>query len=292
MLLSTTTGPVARVYGEQKALEMIKTAGFDAYDLMLGKNDDEFIDIFAGDNYVAVAKEMRAYADSIGLVCNQCHSPERTSTMDPKETEDRFQNVVRSLEIASILGAKIVVVHPNQHITYRENVQKLFEQNMRFYTRLIPYCEKWNVKIGVENMWHYNKAAGRIMHSTCATPAEFLGYLETINSPWIVACLDLGHTELVDESNPYMIRTLGHKYLKALHVHDNDLYNDNHTLPYNGKIDWNAIYDALAGIEYEGDLTYEVCSFFTQFPQELWQDVLTFMVKVGRHMITQIQNRK
>ena len=44
-----------------------------------------------------------------------------------------------------------------------------------------------------------------------------------------------------------MIRALGGKRVKALHVHDNDLVRDVHTLPFTRKIDWDRGYDGTKG---------------------------------------------
>ena len=67
---------------------------------------------------------------------------------------------------------------------------------MKFYRRLLPYCEEYGIKIAVENMWQY---PGMISHSTCSRPEEFIQYVDGISSQWAVACLDIGHTVLVRE---------------------------------------------------------------------------------------------
>ena len=63
-----------------------------------------------------------------------------------------------------------------------------------------------------------------------------------------------------------MIRALGGKRVKALHVHDNDLVRDVHTLPFTRKIDWDEVMTALKDIGYDGELTFEADTFLSQFP--------------------------
>ena len=50
------------------------------------------------------------------------------------------------------------------------------EQNYRFIRSLVPYAEKFNINVVVENMWqHYD---GRINYSTCADPEEHCAYVD------------------------------------------------------------------------------------------------------------------
>ena len=86
---------------------------------------------------------------------------------------------------------------------------------MEFYRSLIPYCEEYNIKVALENMWQYPRT---ISHSTCSRPAEFVKYMDELNNPCFVACLDVGHAMLVKEKPDDMIRALGGQRLQALHM--------------------------------------------------------------------------
>lgn len=101
------------------------------------------------------------------------------------------------MEAASILGAQVIVVHPIQHLTYAEYPNELFEMNVKFYKSLIPYCEKFGIKVAVENMWQYNNVNKVITDSTYSRAWEFYKYIDTADSEWIVGCLDIGHASLV-----------------------------------------------------------------------------------------------
>jgi sugar phosphate isomerase/epimerase len=82
-----------------------------------------------------------------------------------------------------------------------------------------------------------------------------------------------------------MIRGLGAKRLKALHVHDTDGYRDLHTLPFTSKNDFALIMKLLSEIGYEGDLTFEADQFYAGFPLDIYPDVAAFMNTVGRQLI-------
>ncbi len=285
MLLSTTTSAMSRYMPLEEAIKIIKSAGFDAYDLTFCSLPNDHA--LYGDNRMEEAKRLKAEADEIGIICNQAHAPFPTSTGDDKKDGQIFELVVRSMEVAAYLGAKIIVVHPKQHLKYAENSEELFALNMSFYRNLLPYAKEYGIKIATENMfqWHHN--ASVCLDSTCSQPKEFIKYVDEINDSYLVACVDIGHAGLVDVDPCEMIRRLGYR-VGCLHVHDNNKIHDHHTLPYLGKIDWDGVTAALREIGYEGDFTYEADSFLSTFPQELHPSCERLMHDVGRHLISMI----
>lgn len=288
MLLSTQTDYLARHYGDEQAIRTLAEVGFDAFDLSLFAMNSNPDYAMNGENFREYAKHLRAVADECGIVCNQSHAPFPTSFGDEEKDEKMFQMVVRAMEAAAIVGAKIIVVHPKQHLDYRTHAAELKEMNMEFYRRLIPYCEKFGIKVATENMWQYNNAAGHIRDSVCSRPYEFADYLNELNSPWIVACLDVGHVVLTNENLANAIRTLGGKHLQALHVHDNDHRDDCHTMPFLGRIDFNELTSTLREIGYQGDFTFEADSFFRSMPEELLTEAYALLHKSGRYLISKI----
>jgi len=291
MLLSTQNEVLLKTFGFEKAVTILKNAGYDAYDMSLFEMFTKADECpFNKEDYVEYTKGLRAYADSLGMPCNQAHAPFASSQGDEKD-EWRFETIVRSMEIASILGAKCIVVHPKIHLPYITEKKTLWDMNIAFYKRLIPYCEQFGIKVALENMWQYNHKGKRIIDCVCSRPEEFLKYLETLNSPWLVACLDIGHAALTDEDIPTFIRTLGKKHLQALHVHDVDFRDDRHTLPYTMDIEWAPVLDALAEIGYEGDLTFEADVFIRKLPAPLVETGVKFMADVGRYMVNTVTEK-
>lgn len=292
MLLSTTTEFSARKISEKDAIELIAKAGFSAYDMSLfelTKNDEYH---FNRDDYVKSAKELRAFADSLGIVCNQSHAPFPSSVGDEVKDKEIYEKIIRAIEIASILGAKIIVVHPKQHLNYAEHPEELFEMNVEFYRSLVPYCEKFGIKVAVENMWQCNNGNNVPSDSTCSRAWEFCKYLDAIDSEWIVGCLDIGHVSLMKADIPEFIRKMGNKRLQALHIHDTDFKADKHTLPFMEKIDYIAVCKALAEIDYKGDFTYEADTFYRGKPVELYPATAKYMCEVGKYLVGEIENNR
>ena len=285
MLLSTQTGTVFAAYGIDKGIELYKEAGYDALDFSF--MDPEY---YSSERTKDYFEEIRKKSEECGLCFNQAHAPFHSSFADEEATKQRFKDIAKSIEYASYLGIKNIVVHPCQHLEYRTEKEKLFEINMDFYNRLKPYCEEYGVHVAVENMWQ--SVGNKILHSTCSSPEEFIRYIDELNSEWFVACLDLGHSMLVCNEPKDFIRALGSKRLKALHVHDVDGIKDLHTLPYFGMIDWDSVAEALADIGYTGDFTFEADGFISGKPKELYPQMEKTMVDTGRYIINKFNNYK
>ncbi len=288
MLLSMPTSVLSERIGVEKTIQLIKNAGFDAFDFSqfdIRSNPDSPLN---RDNYAEYAHSLRQFADKAGIQCNQSHAPFPSSCGDAEKDGLFYEQIIRSIEIASILGAKIIVVHPKQHLRYARNAKKLIEINREFYRSLIPYAEKYNIKIAVENMWQSKKVFGyKIIDSTCSSPEEFCEYIDFQNSPWICGCLDIGHIPLVRRDISDFILKMGAR-IEALHVHDNNLLRDNHTFPYLNKIDYEPVLKALHDIGYQGDLTFEANYFFKRVPDDLLLPAAKYLAEIGRYMISQI----
>lgn len=291
MLLSAHTGPINKKFTLKESIKIISDAGFDAYDLS-AYSETAKEELCFGGNWREKALELRKYADSLGIVCNQSHAVMPSSVGEPQKDKELFEEIIWDMEVASVLGAKIIVVHPKQHFNYADNAEELFNINMEFYKSLIPYCEKFNIKIATENMFQWHHAPNCAKDSTCSRAWEFCKYVDAVDSEWIVGCLDLGHTALVEADTADFIHQLGNKRLQALHVHDNNKIHDEHTLPFLRSMDFVQITKALGEIDYKGDFTYELDYFYKNFPKELYPAITKLAEQVGRYLINEIENNR
>ncbi len=288
MLLSGSMAMLMPDFTCEECVEIMTEAGFDGLDFPFFRKEFH-IEECEGKEFENRLKKLKAMAEEKGARFNQAHAPEGSSIADEEWTKRRFREIVRSMKNASILGADIIVVHPMQHLPYCEEgvPEKLFEMNMDFYNRLKPYCEEYGIKVALENMWQL-PAGKKIDHSTCSRPDEFIKYLEGLNSQWFTGCLDIGHAALVSEDPAEFIRKMGSNRLKALHVHDVDGWDDSHTIPYQGIINWEKVASALKEIGYEGDFTYETTAFLTRTPKSLKTSGTRFAADIGRYIIDKI----
>lgn len=287
MKLVTTTLFANRYINDQveavkTAIKMIKQAGFDGFDLSLEKmlsNDSAF-----NIDHIKTAKEIKEYADGLNIKCYQAHAPfYHVFTED--DANKLYPYLVKSLEICNIIDCPILVIHPCNSLT-DEQTHKLY------FEKLIPIAEGLNVKIATENMYNWSFAENHCYPSACGTVERFNNQIDLAKSDYLVACVDIGHAEMKGPNYPMadvLIKSLGHDRVKCLHVHDNDLIHDEHTLPFHGNIKWDNVIKALKEIDYDGNFTFEADNFFKKYPFELVQSALNHMHDIGRYFIKRIK---
>lgn len=290
--------------GYERKVELYAAAGFDAIDFsMFGMRNDLKCDILKSDDYRKIAEYLRKTANNAGLTVNQTHAPFKFNLKDwndPVVYRDTiYPMLVRSLEVSAILGADICVMHPLHHFTYKGREEEIFNINMDFYRSLIPYCREWNIKVGIENMWQEDPKHRTITHDVCSHKEEFVRYIDTLDSEYMVACLDVGHVGLPtaqeDEVEDFIL-ALGHDRLKALHIHDNNYCTDQHTVPFAGKLNWAKIAEALGKIDYTGDFTYEIydanVGFICGTPNEFLPTALKYIADIGKYIISDVEQNR
>ena len=299
MRLTLNIGGLVRLYGNERAAEMAAAAGFEAVDYDLTAMEKNTSDIWHSEGYAEEAKRIREIFEKAGVPIAQTHTPFRFTRWADKEYYDSFilPTMKLSVEVSALLGANVAVVHPLHYMKYAGHEEEIFEMNMTYYRELIPVAEKFGIKVAVENMFQMDDFRGLIAHDTCSRIEEFIRYVDTLDHKNIIACLDVGHVGLPrpDGKEAWdFIRALGHDRLKSLHIHDNDYKNDQHLLPFYGRIDWDKVTEALGEIDYDGDFTYEVGTFprLNRVGEEFAQTELNYMASVGKHLVAKIERSR
>lgn len=272
MKISTELGSISQRVGREKAIEMAAKAGFDAFDFSMvtlaGYDNTQGCripnpdDPLSSPEYLQYVRHLRQVADDNGLPCNQSHAP--------FPVRDAFVRsmLLRAIECTAEIGGKICVIHPNN--------DKSAEENADMYRELLPFAKSCGVKIATENMWNWDDKKGHARPAACSHHDDFLAHIEAVNDPFLVACVDVGHAQMrgLNTSAVDMIRTLKH-HVQALHIHDNDLINDNHQIPFSLNIDYAPIVKALKDIDYTGYFTLEANAHFKANPgQDTFSGVL------------------
>lgn len=295
MRLVTTTDFLSAHFGMESTIDVLADAGFDCIDFSTFSSEEYYTEAHPASYYT----ELRARAEARGLSFVQAHAPFNSSFPEEARTEKRFHEIVCSMKNASRLGVKNIVVHPYQHLTFWEDgiPDRLFEINMAFYRRLMPYAEEYGIRVCTENM--YQQEGVIVQHSACSKPYDMNRYFDAMKHPLFGCCLDVGHAVLVREDPSAFAREMGKERLACLHVHDVDGMHDNHTLPYfgavyewdshmgeyTGGVNWKRFMQTLAAAGYTGDLTLEADRFMQSLPVENAVDASRFMAEVGRYLI-------
>ena len=294
MKLSTMTGYLHDLYGDEKALEMIAAAGFDAADYTI-YNADAPDSILQREDYKERALEIKHVAEDLGLTINQCHAPFLFNYSDPAGFGYAEKMVRRAIEVAGVMDVDNIVIHPLHYRRYKENATFVHFENVKLYDSLLPVAIESGVTICAENMWQWNKEGTAILPDECSFADEYSFLVDEVGSKNFVACLDIGHAVLTAEETgwtvPDFIEKLGNKRLRALHIHDVDGVLDSHTAPFLGKTDWTEVIAALKKIKYKGDFTFEADPFLKSYPEDFTPVALKFLEETGRLILRKFKEK-
>lgn len=260
MKISTEISSVSRFGGNEKAVELVAKAGFDAWDFSMfdiaeydGRTNSLIPNehpVF-GQNYIEYARQLKKIGLDNGIVCNQSHAP------FPSCGKNSIDILKRAIECAAEAGGDICVIHPNNCMNASENAE--------MYRLLLPFAKAHGVKIATENMWNWDDELNEASPAACSDEHSFNEHLDIINDPFFVACLDIGHAEMrgLGTTAEKMILSLGDR-LQALHIHDNDRWHDSHQIPFSMQIDFTKVVDALKKIGYNGFFTLECGTYLDE----------------------------
>lgn len=249
MKTSTEISNCASFIGVEKTIELIAASGFDAWDFSM-------IDLsvcghpLSGGNWRNIVRRYKEIGEDNGIICNQSHAP------FPPSAKGMEKLIIRALECSAEAGAKICVVHPD--------CNRSIEENADFYLRLLPIAKDLGVRIAAENLYLWDDEKNQAKKAACSNHNDYKELIMAVGDDFFVACLDIGHAEMkgLETSAIQMIGTLK-KHIKALHIHDNDLWRDCHQLPYTMNIDFSSILKSLYQAGYDGYFTFETKRYIT-----------------------------
>ena len=287
MKISTEINSAAMIIGEEKTIEYIAEAGFDAWDFSLFEMcrfDHKTRKVvptdhpLTGNQRLAFARRLKQIGLDSGIVCNQSHAPFPVSCPE-------IRSLMKSaIECTAEAGGQYCIIHPDNNKSAEQNAEMLFE--------LIDFARECNVKIATENMWNWNREKGRAVFAACATAQSFCEHIDVVNSDSLVACLDIGHAEMMGDeaSAPDMIRALGPR-LQALHIHDNDKIHDSHQIPFSMSIDFDAVVKALRDIGYSGYFTLEADQYLSAYTTENIQDGIKKLAESAKRLAMMFEQK-
>ena len=258
----------------------LKEMGYDAVDYnglaaepgcgIFALNDEEFERILLRD---------KAEIEAAGLEICQTHGVWPYDDTKPEQKALKFEAMVKSIRGTAIIGSEYVIVHPVMPFGWKESPhhEKDVLENIEYMKQLVPYAEKYNVKIALENMPN--------PYVPCGSVEELAECIDAVNSPYLVACLDVGHSTAVGCDAGEAVRILGSR-LHCLHVHDNDGKHDFHWFPYYGVTNWTNFTDALKEIGYAGYMSIEtsVAQRMRRLPDDLCREGEIWLNRIAKKL--------
>jgi sugar phosphate isomerase/epimerase len=234
--------PIDRMYVRMREL------GYDAVDQDLADTNAPCYRDAA--SMEAHCKVIRTAAEAAGIEISQVHGPWPTDDTTAENRAKTLENMRLAVYGCHCLGAPYLIIHPQMPYGWgrEEDADFALSLTVELMKNLMPDCEKYGVTLCLENM---PMTAHRI--STMDRIAEAV---EMVGHPNAAICFDTGHTNVYGHDLGDAVRTAG-KYLRTLHVHDNDGKADRHQLPWLGTADWNSFTAALAETGFDGVMSLE-----------------------------------
>ena len=199
--------------------------------------------------------QMKDYLAAGSLPCDSIHGL-FGPPYDPSSTNEAVRQFAVEAycgegRLVLELGGSLVVVHcsprrdpPASPGQYRMQLDCL----RRSVAELGAYGERIGVTYAFENLPPY--------HGVGRDAAELARLLADLAAPHTAMCLDTGHALLSGDA-PAAIRAAG-RQIAYVHFSDNSGLADEHEMPMRGKLDCDAVADALAAVGYSGTLMLEV----------------------------------
>ncbi len=169
-------------------------------------------------------------------------------SLDKRIKEISLQRIHQSIDVARMIGAKAVVFHTNYNpfLNSHAYVKSFIKENICIWDELLKANP--DINIYLENMFD-------------TTPDMMVKMAEGLkdNSNFGI-CLDYGHAALSKVAPEEWAKALG-KYIKHVHLNDNDLASDLHLAWGDGSIDRASFYEAYNTYMSEATVLVETSSY-------------------------------
>jgi len=186
---------------------------------------------------------------------------------DPQARRWRILYTKTSIDFAKALGAANISITAGRvvpGVMPDESLAILFDS----MAEIIPHAQASGVRIGIE----YEPG---LLIENCT---ELVRFLEKVDSPWLGANLDIGHSHVAREDVACVVRTLGER---IFHVHLEDIQGRKHfhLIPGEGEIDFDEILSCLARQSYAGYVTVELYSY-PQRPEAAARQAHDYLIRL------------
>ena len=208
---------------------MVKEIGFDG--LFSGE--------VHGDDFESM-KRVRRIANETGLLYEFSHSKIpgcKELWRHSGKGQDYVKLLKRNIDNCARLEIPILVVHCQPEYQTEPDMAL----GLGLLEPVVRYAEEAGVKIAFENIDHPQCLLQTMAHFTDA----HVGF-----------CYDAGHEAC--RGYGYEFLPLVGDRLICTHIHDNDGIDDQHLIPFDGKIDWQRVMRQLKECHYQGPLTLEL----------------------------------
>lgn len=241
-------------------------------------------------------------AKAAGITINQMHMPYPIYIPNGKKELNDFlwdEVAPKSMELCHFFECKSIVVHGFKLARYLGTEEAEWEATEQFLDYVAPMAKEMGITLCIENL--YGGIAEHLVEGPCCDAKKAADRIDRFNERYnaevLGFCFDTGHANLVGLDFESFLTTLGDR-LKVLHIHDNDGVADLHQIPFtftktrenHTTTDWDGFVSGLSKIRYRHVLSFETAPVLSSFPEEMEQDALLFIAKIGQYFSDRIMN--
>ncbi len=193
--------------------------------------------------------KFRKFTDEIGIEISQGHLSYEAKLCTPEGKEF----LKKQIDLFLAMGVKNAVLHCDNFAWRKDEClsnEERVRENEKALTEILDYVKNSDMVICLENLLSTN-----VVNSI----DNLMYFIEKFSSKNLGICLDTGHLNLTAKDQVYFIRK-GGKYIKALHLADNDGHTgDQHLMPYGcGNVDFVSVIRETKALGYEGLYNLEI----------------------------------
>ena len=287
-----------------EGFRMLKRAGFSCVDFSLNyyltnktlyhMEQNHFFDKTRGELEDYFTPHKRE-AQAAGIRIHQMHMPYPIYMPNgKKELNDYLWNVMapKSMELCSFFECSYIVIHGFKLAKNLGSEEAEWSKTERFIHSIAPMAKEMGITICIENL--YSSVGKHIVEGPCCNVGKAVERIDRINDRYgaevLGFCFDTGHANLARLDFEDFMTRLGHR-LKVFHIHDNDGVGDLHQIPFTftktrenqPSTDWEGFVRGLRAMGFDKVLSFETAPVLSAFPQDMKEDVLSLIAKIGKH---------
>ncbi len=256
MFLAFSTNAFTR-FPLAEALRAIKACGYDGVEI-LADTPHAYPDALDEAGICDIRKQIDSLGLKISNINANCsfgywrHAPPEPYfepsliSPNPAHRADRARLIGKTLDFAKSVGAENISITSGRLLGGMppEKAPAQFRESI---LPLLDRADDLGVNVGIE-------CEPGLYVEWCE---ELRQWIDELNHPRLGANLDVGHSQVLGESIPDVVKLLGDR-IWNLHVEDIPGRKHYHMIPGEGTLDWEGLAAALVGIDYKRYLTVEL----------------------------------
>ena len=165
---------------------------------------------------------------------------------DEPRRKQAVEETMSALGLAALVPYKVLVLHCGVPAPYGGPADNHVPSMVRSIEELSPVAARVGVRLAVE-----------VIPNELSTPVSLVDLLESdIDADDLGICMDVGHARLLGDVVDAIETCSGH--LLTTHLHDNRGRTDDHLVPGQGVVDWDAALLAFQKVGYDGAWMFEL----------------------------------